>query len=156
MEVTMTAHHRAVCRIGQTFAALLLLFLHPGRAASDEARWMQSMNAGAKYHQEAKYTEAEKAYLIALQEAEHFLNQSLRLSMSLNNLAFLYYDQGRYSEAEPLYLRALNLREQCLGPEHSEVGLTLNNLADLYRTQALYIKAEPLYLRALAILEKAL
>ena len=83
----MTARHGEVCRIGQTFTAALFLFLHPGRAAGDEARGMQSMNEGAKYHQEAKYTEAEKAYLTALQEAEHFLNESLRLSMSLNHLA---------------------------------------------------------------------
>src|SRR5439155_14372271 len=101
-----------------------------------------------------KFAEAEKAYLTALKEAEHFPDEDPRLSLSLNNLGFLYYDQGRYGEAEPLYLRALDLRERFLGPEHPDVAATLNNLAELYRARARHAKAEPLYLRALAIREK--
>ncbi|NIP13689.1 MAG: TonB family protein, partial [Pseudomonas stutzeri] len=65
-------------------------------------------------------------------------------------------NQGRYAEAEPLYQRALAIRENALGPDHSDVAQSLNNLAALYHAQGHYAEAEPLYQRALAIVEKAL
>src|SRR5436309_13997608 len=139
----MTAHSIYVRRAGWILPGVFFLVFHPGRAGGDEVGWQQDMNAGAKYKEEGKYSEAEKAYLGAFKEAEHFPEKDPRLSMTLNNLGFLYYDQGRYGEAEPLYIRALNLREQFLGPEHPEVASTLNNLAELYCTQGYYAKAEP-------------
>src|SRR5205823_14467784 len=135
-EVTMTAHKSHFPKIWSIVLGVLFLVFHPDRAVGDEVRWTQSIDVGTKYHEEGKYSQAEKAYLSALREAERFPEQDPRLSLSLNNLGFLYYDQGRYDEAEPLYLRALNLRERFLGAQHPDLASTLNNLGELYRAQA--------------------
>ena len=52
--------------------------------------------------------------------------------------------------------QAVVIREQALGPGHSDMAMTLNNLAVLYKATGEYAKAEPLYQRALAIFEAAL
>jgi tetratricopeptide (TPR) repeat protein len=65
-------------------------------------------------------------------------------------------ERKAYAEAELLYQRALQIREQQLGPEHSDVASPLNGLANLYRDQGRYAEAEPLYQRALQIREQRL
>jgi len=72
----------------------------------------------------------------------------------LKDAGYSLYEQGRYTEGEPLYQRALAIREQQLGPLHSDTATSLNNLAELYRAQGKYEQAEPLYQRALAIYEQ--
>jgi tetratricopeptide (TPR) repeat protein len=153
-EVTMTARSRGFFVIVGILPTAFIPLVQPIQLCADQASWIRSINEGAKYRQEARYREAEKAFLNALEEAEDSPGQDLRLSVNLNNLALLYSDEGRYREAEPLYLRALELRERILGPDHPELALTLNNLGILYRSQALYAKADPLFQRALSILEK--
>ena len=65
-------------------------------------------------------------------------------------------DRARYSEAELLYQRALRIREQQLGPEHSQLAYPLSGLASIYYLQGKYADAEPLYQRALRIWEQQL
>jgi len=65
-------------------------------------------------------------------------------------------EQGNYAEAEPLHKRALAIREEALGPDHTDVAASLSNLAGVYHGEARYAEAEPLYNRALAIFEKSL
>ena len=132
------------------------VLLVPPDASAQSTPWETSTDAGQEAYEQAHYGEAEKAWLLALKEAENFGPEDPLLATSLNNLASLYYAQGKYAEAEPLYQRSLAIREKALGPEHPDVAQSLNNLAELYRTQGKYAEAEPLYQRALAILEKAL
>ncbi len=87
-----------------------------------------------------------KTEQIISEEAGHVLHETA---------TYLRY-RARYAEALSLYLWALRIREQALGPEHSDVATSLNNLAILYYEQGRYVEAEPLYQRALRIREQQL
>jgi tetratricopeptide (TPR) repeat protein len=63
---------------------------------------------------------------------------------------------GKYADAVSLAQRALALRENALGPNHSDVATSLSWLAGVYQAQGRYAETEPLYQRSLAIQEKAL
>src|SRR5262245_6039978 len=102
-EVTMTARSINFPKARWVFPGLLLLVFCYGYTAGADGRWAAGIKAGTIYHEESKYAEAEKLYLIAMKEAEHFPNEDPRLSQTLNHLGLLYYNQGRYREAEPLY-----------------------------------------------------
>jgi Tfp pilus assembly protein PilF len=80
----------------------------------------------------------------------------LEAAQLLNNAGYYLDDRARYRDAEPLYVRALAIREQQLGPLHSDTAQSLNNLAALYRNQGKYADAESLLVRALAIREQHL
>lgn len=81
----------------------------------------------------------------ALEQARGLFAESYKLLRS-----------GKYDQALGPGERALALREQWLGPEHTEVAASLNHLAEIHRVSGNHAKAEPLYQRALAIREKAL
>ena len=65
-------------------------------------------------------------------------------------------DHARYAEAEAFYQHSLRIREQALGPDHSDVAHPLNGLANLYSDQGKYDEAEPSYQHALRVREQAL
>lgn len=54
--------------------------------------------------------------------------------MPLPYASFLV-SQGKYAEAEPLNERSQAIRENVLGPEHSDVANSLNNRAKLFASQ---------------------
>lgn len=60
-------------------------------------------------------------------------------------------ERASYAQAEQLLSQAQAIRQQVLGPEHSEVAECLNSLAVLYRTTGRYKEAEKHYLQALHI-----
>jgi tetratricopeptide (TPR) repeat protein len=72
----------------------------------------------------------------------------------LNHLGYYLWQRGEYEQVEQLHQRALAIREQVLGPEHSDTAISLVHLAFFYRSQGKYAQAEPLYQRALPIYEK--
>ena len=125
-------------------------------AMAQETAWEKNMKASLQAYQRGQYGEAEKQARAAVQEAEKFGPQDLRLAASLHFQAVVKRVRGDYVEAEPLYQRALVIREKSLGPEHPHVAVSLNHLALLYSAQGKYAEADPLYRRALAIREKAL
>ena len=131
------------------FLALLLI------VACKNNDWKQNNIKGLKAYQQGRYKEAEKLFLVAIQNAKDFGLQDARLATSFNNLAEVYRNQGKLAEAEPLYKQSLEIWEKSLGPEHANTALNLTNLADLYHTQDRYQEAEPLYKRALAIFKKS-
>ena len=94
------------------------------------------------------------------QECARLIEQEHLTSFAARRLLYLtgnYLNKhARYAEAEAFYLRSLRIREQALGPEHSDVASPLNGLANLYSEQGKYDEAEPLYQRALRIMEQAL
>ena len=97
---------------------ILWLLLWPAACSGPETSWETSNAAGMDAYQQARYGEAEKKWLAALEEAEAFGPDDERLATSLNNLGELYRLQGRYVEADPLHKRSLAIREKVLGPEH--------------------------------------
>lgn len=133
------------------FLVLVAVLAVSGRAAypqsqiPDDTRWKQLSGAGRTFYEQGYYTDAEKAFLAALKEAERFGPGDARLAASLNNLAELYRAQSRYVEAEPLHKRSLAVREKVLGPEHPDVAQSLNNLALVYHAQGRYTDAAPLH-----------
>ena len=82
--------------------------------ACTESRWGMHDIAGQEAYEQDRYTDAEKAWVAALKEAESFGPEDPRLATSLNNLAELYRTQGKYSEAEPLHKRAAAIYEKAL------------------------------------------
>ena len=143
-------------KVSWLLVGILCLVLVLIQAPTQETQWRKHLAAGAKAHQEGRYSDAVNSFQAAAKDAEAFGPQDPRLATSLNNLARVYHQQGKYNEAEPLYKRSLAIVEKALGPEHPHVATSLNNLAELYRFQGKFVDAEPLYKRSLAIREKSL
>ena len=60
-----------------------------------------------------------------------------------------YFDLGVYREAQRHWERAVELRQQALGPDHSDTLASLSALADAYRVQSAFKQAEPLLTKVL-------
>ncbi len=125
-------------------------------ACAQETSWEEYNEAGVEAQEQARYAEAEEAFLAALEEAKKFGDLDPRLAASLNSLAVIYQAQGKLSEAERLFQQTLAVDEKVLGPEHPDTATTLSNLAIVYGNQGKYAEAESLNQRALAIRENAL
>lgn len=115
--------------------------------------WKSLIEAGNSAFENGKIPEAELKFLAALELAERFDENDLRLALSLNNLAAIYHAEGKYTMAEPLYLRALDLRTRILGDEHEDIALNHHNLAVLYSARRMYPIAEKHYKLALQMKE---
>jgi tetratricopeptide (TPR) repeat protein len=101
--------------------------------------------------QEGRLADAERLLTAALEQAEKYGTEDLRVADAANDLAVVYANAGKPLEAELLFTRALIIGEKGLGAEHPGVGATVQNLGILYATQHRYQEAEPLLKRALAI-----
>jgi tetratricopeptide (TPR) repeat protein len=88
--------------------------------------------------------------------AQSWKNMNLGLASLLYKTARYLYNRSQYEEAAPLYQQALYIREQTLGPNHSDLAAPVAELANLYSEQGKYAEAEPLYQRALHIREPQL
>ncbi|CAN0514552.1 unnamed protein product, partial [Ectocarpus sp. 12 AP-2014] len=64
--------------------------------------------------------------------------------------------QGKYDQAESLIERSVVIREEVLGPNHSEFATTLHNRALVWEAQGKYEEAEVLYSRVFDIYDKSL
>ncbi len=129
--------------------------------AMQEAAYARLLSAAASAAELGDLKNIELAYVEAAayySEAGQLVpaQEQTLLAGYLNEEGRAFYEAGRYQDAQPPLERALTIRENVLGPEHTEVTLSLNNLAELYRNQGRYAEAEPLYQRALAIREKVL
>ena len=117
--------------------------------------WSMYLKVGAAAHERGNDAYAEEHLKAALEIAEKFGPEDVRLSDTLSRLARLYYDLGEHAQAKPLYERALAILEKVHGPDHPDVADRLNNLVRLYYDLGDYAQAKPLCERALAIWEKA-
>lgn len=108
-------------------------------------------DGGLKALQEGRLDDAERLLIAALEQAEKYGTEDLRVADAANDLAVVYATAGRATEAELLFQRALQIGEKGLGLDHPGVGATIQNLGILYATQQKYQEAEPLLKRALAI-----
>ncbi len=128
------------------------LVLPPGGTAfAQETLWQTWREGGLKALQDGRLQEAERLLIAALEQAEKYGTEDLRVADAANDLAVVYATAGRTAEAELLFHRALLIGEKGLGADHPGVGATVQNLGILYATQHKYRQAEPLLKRALAI-----
>jgi tetratricopeptide (TPR) repeat protein len=74
----------------------------------------------------------------------------------LDSLGYYLADRGRYREAEPFLRRASTMREQILGPEHSDSAISLVHVGEVSHCLGRFAESESLYLRALPFLEQQL
>jgi tetratricopeptide (TPR) repeat protein len=128
-----------------------LLFPPGGTAFAQETLWQTWREGGLKALQDGRLQEAERLLIAALEQAEKYGTEDLRVADAANDLAVVYATAGRTAEAELLFHRALLIGEKGLGTDHPGVGATVQNLGILYATQHKYGQAEPLLKRALAI-----
>lgn len=141
-------------KVGLVIGALMGLTLLQPAAFGQDAAWEGLINAGRNALQQKNFSEAERHFEAALEAAENFSYDDVRLGKSYNNLAAVYYAQEDYERAEPLMRRALAQLRETLGPENTEVAQTMKNLAALYYLQGNRSEAEALLKQSLEILEK--
>ena len=113
--------------------------------------WNTWRQGGLQALHEGRLGDAERLLTAALQQAEKFGLEDLRVADAANDLAVVYANSGKPVEAELLFTRALVIGEKGLGPDHPGVAATVQNLGILYATQERYREAEPLLKRSLAI-----
>jgi len=123
----------------------------PGLAFGQDTLWHTWRQGGLQALHEGRLADAERLLKAALEQAEKYGLEDLRVADAANDLAVVYANSGRPLEAELLFTRALAIGEKGLGPDHPGVGATIQNLGILYATQERYREAEPLLKRSLAI-----
>ena len=127
----------------------------PGFAFAQDTLWNTWRQGGLQALHEGRIADAERLLTAALEQAEKYGLEDLRVADAANDLAVVYANSGRPLEAELLFNRALTIGEKGLGVDHPGVGATIQNLGILYATQERYREAEPLLKRSLAINLKA-
>lgn len=94
-------------------------------------------NLGLVYANMLDAKRAELFYLRAIEIYEKSPQESLKLALTLNNLAQLYLNQrSDAARSEPLIERALSLREKALGPQDPQVAESLLSLSGIYNDRS--------------------
>ena len=135
-------------------AGVVLLFTMgstDGTVFAQDTLWHTWRDGGLQALQEGRLGDAERLLIAALEQAEKFGTEDLRVADAANDLAVVYATAGKTVEAELLFQRALLIGEKGLGADHPAVGATIQNLGILYATQQKHKEAEPLLKRALEI-----
>lgn len=130
---------------------LLMMASTAGTLFADDTLWHMWRDRGIHAWEEGRLGEAEQLLVAAMEEAEKFGPDDLRVADSANDLGIVYAAAGITTEAELLFHRALMIGEMGLGMDHPAVGVTIQNLGILYAMQKKYQEAEVLMLRALEI-----
>jgi tetratricopeptide (TPR) repeat protein len=140
-----------------TRRSLALLLGIAGRslaAQTETPNYEKYLLQGVQFEKEQRYSNAEKAYVAALCEAEQqFGPEHFYVADVLIHLGALRTQKHDYSGALAAFERSLSITEKTFGSQNVAVGLVLTNIAEIYHKQERYGMAEPLYRRALAILE---
>lgn len=133
------------------FCLIGVALVVPFPAWSQETLWNTWRQGGLQALHEGRLADAERLLTAALEQAEKYGSDDLRVADAANDLAVVYANSGKPLEAELLFSRALAIGEKGLGADHPGVGATIQNLGILYATQERYREAEPLLKRSLAI-----
>ena len=134
-----------------SIAILLTIAFTEGPVCAQDTLWHTWRNGGILAMQEGRLEDAERLFIAAMEQAEKFGADDLRVAEAANDLAAVYATTGKSVEAELLFQRALLIAEHTLGANHLGVGAIIQNLGILYATQQRYQDAEPLLKRALEI-----
>lgn len=131
---------------------LLLVVMAAQSATAQENTWAHNFDLGKKFFGQGRFVEADRHMTQALEQAEGFGDQDVRLFQTLNRLSLIRHELGRLDDAVALGKRALSGAE-ALGRE-TDVGYCLNNLGMFLWTQGKTQEAEPYLKRALETLER--
>ena len=116
--------------------------------------WSTLSNAAHKAWRQKNWAEAERLFLLAVQEAEREGPSSPHLLVSMQGLGMLYSQQKKYAEAEQTFERAVTLAEEIFGPDDPRMWESLAGLMHVYVAQKKWPEAEALYRRGIAIFER--
>jgi len=130
---------------------ILATLAAPVSTFGQDTLWNTWRQGGLQALHEGRLADAERLLTAALEQAEKYGLEDLRVADAANDLAVVYANSGKPLEAELLFNRALTIGEKGLGADHPGVGATVQNLGILYATQERYREAEPLLKRSLAI-----
>jgi tetratricopeptide (TPR) repeat protein len=119
--------------------------------SADDTLWKTWRDSGIQAWQEGRLGIAEQLLVAAMEQAEKFGPEDLRVADTANDLAVVYATAGKILEAELLFRRSLAIGEKRLGADNPSVGTTIQNLGILKAMQQKYQEAEPLFMRALRI-----
>jgi tetratricopeptide (TPR) repeat protein len=142
---------RGCTRTWAAFLVLAGLLAWPATSFPQDTLWNTWRQGGLQALHEGRLADAERLLTAALEQAEKYGLEDLRVADAANDLAVVYANSGKPVEAELLFSRALAIGEKGLGADHPGVGATIQNLGILYATQERYREAEPLLKRSLAI-----
>jgi tetratricopeptide (TPR) repeat protein len=134
-----------------SIAILLTIAFTEGAVCAQDTLWHTWRSGGILAMQEGRLGDAERLFIAAMEQAEKFGADDLRVAEAANDLAAVYATTGKSVEAELLFQRALLIAEHTLGADHPGVGAIIQNLGILYATQQRCQDAEPLLKRALEI-----
>jgi CHAT domain-containing protein/tetratricopeptide (TPR) repeat protein len=132
--------------------------LTPEARKNLEAEWEGLNNAGSKFYQNGKYSEAQKSWDSALALARRLYPKNeypdghWNLAESLNNQAvLLVHAKGTLTEAEPFVRDALAIRKRLARGDHPDLAKSLASLANLLELQGKQAEAETLSREALGM-----
>jgi tetratricopeptide (TPR) repeat protein len=130
-----------------------LIFAGGAAGASGADRWADLTKQARRFYIEGRLPEVEECLRKALNVAETFEPNDVRLPQTLTLLGTAVWNLAKPAEAEQLYLRALRLWEHNQLNGHPDAAATLSCLATLRRISGRYREAELLQRRALSIIE---
>ena len=113
--------------------------------------WQRSMTLGTTANTHRQFDEAERFFLVALQEAGKFSPEDKRVLKTYETLAEFYHRRDRFPEAKPFYERVLQIKQQQRGEADPEVIADRNNLTQLFYVLGDYTRAESLGIKALQL-----
>ena len=137
------------------------VFGYPLPSGSEEraeryALWRAEVEKGEQALAEARWTDAESAFLIVIEQSRATGDSSLLFARALDRLGDLRRREERWTDAEQLYLEAAGLWDKYLGPDQPRLAITLHNLGVVHIGQERYDDARATLGRALAIIERTL
>lgn len=118
------------------WACLALCVLAPAVYAFDSEEAWKNLVIQAQYAVgKNELSQAEKLYLTAVKEAEHFGGQDARLGTTLTSLGAVYASQRKTNEAIATFNRAISILQNSNGPESLEVAEVYMDLANALRDE---------------------
>jgi tetratricopeptide (TPR) repeat protein len=121
------------------------------RTTAEEDRWRLQHDAATAALQQGRYSEAASLFLEAVQQAQKFGTEDVRLAESLNGLAQVYRYQQNHTAAEPRARQSLAILERALGPSHTGVIPSLVHIAGITAATRRHAEAEQVYRRILSL-----
>lgn len=134
----------ALSFIALTSAVVLPQYLYQLPAGAVLEKYQEYTRAGEEAFANNNYGQAEKNFVLALQEAESSPVKDMRLANALKNMATLYDMRGQFAKSEPLWEKELHTREKILGGEHPQVVASVGKLIRFYLAHNKLEKAEKL------------
>lgn len=109
--------------------SIFLLTILTATAIPAQTNWGGRASAGEWAFSRGQFDRAEEEFRAALEIAQEFPEDDVRLGESLRNLGRLYEHQSLFDRAEPMFLLLLAAEEHRFGPDSPELLDTLVALA---------------------------